>query len=59
MAKFRIVKQFITGSNALFVSKVTGSESVLEFDNEGMAYRKMVELEDADSTNRKYKVVEI
>ena len=59
MPKFRIVKQYTTGSEALWVSKVTGSEATLEYTDEGTAYRKMVELEDADSTKRKYKVIEM
>lgn len=59
MPKFRIVKQYQTGSNAVWISKVTDSEPTLEYTNEATAYRKMIELEDADSTGRKYKVVEI
>ncbi len=59
MPKFRIVKQYITGSDALYVSKVTGSEATLEYESEASAYRKMIELEDADSSGRKYKVIEI
>ena len=59
MPKFRIVKQYQTGSNAVWISKVTDSEPTLEYTDEGNAYRKMVELENADSTGKKYKVVEI
>ena len=59
MAKFRIVKQYTTGSNSLYVSKVTGSEATLEYTDENTAYRKMIKLEDADSSGRKYKVIEI
>jgi len=59
MPKFRIVKQYTTGSESLWVSKVTGSEATLEYTDEGTAYRKMIELEGADSSGRKYKVIEI
>ena len=59
MPKFRIVKQYTTGSEALWVSKVTGSEATLEYTDEDAAYRKMIKLEDADSSGRKYKVIEI
>jgi len=58
MSKFRIVKQFVTGSNA-YVAKLQDSDTVWEFDIEADAYRKMVTLENADNTKRRYKVIEI
>ena len=59
MGKFRIVKQYTTGSDALWVSKVTESEETLEYDKESDAYWKMMQISGSDSTGRRYKVVEI
>ena len=58
MSKFRVVKQFVTGSNA-YVAKLQEYDTVWEYDIEAYAYRKMVSLENADNTGRKYKVIEI
>ena len=51
MSKFRVVKQFVTGSNA-YVAKLQESDTVWEYDIEADAYRKMVSLENADNTGR-------
>ena len=58
MAKYRVVKQFITGSNA-FVAKLEESDTVYEYEVEQQAFDKLVELKNADNTGRKYKVIEI
>ena len=58
MSKFRVVKQFITGSNA-YVAKLQESDTLYEYDVEQDAFDKLVELKNADNTGRKYKVVQI
>ncbi len=58
MAKFRVVKQFVTGSNA-YVAKLQESDTLWEYDEETDAIDKLVELKNADNTGRKYKVIEI
>ena len=58
MAKYRIVKQFVTGSNA-FVAKLQESDTLYEYDEETDAFDKLVELKNADNTGRKYKVIQI
>jgi len=58
MAKYRVVKQFVTGSNA-YVAKLQESDTIHEYDKEQDAFDKMVELKNADNTGRKYKVIEI
>ena len=58
MAKYRVVKQFVTGSNA-FVAKLQESDTIWEYDEETDAIDKLVELKNADNTGRKYKVIEI
>ena len=66
MGKFRIVKQYITGSSSapswakfdkIYIGASTGS--LYDFDVEADAYWKMMQLSSSDSTNTKYKVVEI
>ena len=58
MSKFRVVKQFITGSNA-YVAKLQESDTFYEYDVEQDAFDKLVELKNADNTGRKYKVIQI
>ena len=47
-----------TGGKA-WVAKLSASDSIHEYDSESDATTKMDELFDADSTNRRYKVVEV
>ena len=58
MPRFRVVKQFVTGSNA-YVAKLQESDTIWEYDEETDAIDKLVELKNADNTGRKYKVIEI
>tara|TARA_A100001011_G_scaffold257252_1_gene265520 strand:+ start:105 stop:281 length:177 start_codon:yes stop_codon:yes gene_type:complete len=58
MAKYRVVKQFVTGSNA-YVAQLQESDTIHEYEVEQQAFDKLVELKNADNTGRKYKVVEI
>ena len=56
--KYRIVKQFVTGSNA-YVAKLQESDTLYEYDEEQDAFYKLLELKNADNTGRKYKVIQI
>ena len=58
MPKFRVVKQFVTGSNA-YVAQLQESDTIYEYNLEQDAFDKLVELKNADNTGRKYKVIEI
>ena len=58
MAKYRVVKQFVTGSND-YVAKLQESDTIWEYDEETDAIDKLVELKNADNTGRKYKVIQI
>ena len=58
MSKFRVVKQFVTGSDA-YVAKLEESDTIWEYDEETDAIDKLVELKNADNTGRKYRVIEI
>ena len=58
MPKFRVVKQFVTGSDA-YVAKLEESDTIWEYDEETDAIDKLVELKNADNTGRKYRVIQI
>ena len=47
-----------TGGKA-WTAKLNSSDSVWEYDNQSDANTKMAELDAADSTNRRYKVIEV
>jgi len=42
-----------------WTAKLNSSDSVWEYDNQSDANTKMSELDTADSTNRRYKVIEV
>ena len=42
-----------------WAGKLNSSDSIWEYDNQSDANAKMTQLDNADSTNRRYKVVEI
>ena len=42
-----------------WTAKLNSSDSIWEYDNQSDANTKMTQLDNADSTNRRYKVVEI
>ena len=47
-----------TGGKA-WTAKLNASDSIHEYDNESDATAKMNELDAADSTNRRYKILEV
>ena len=42
-----------------WTAKLNSSDSIWEYDNQSDANTKMSELDSADSTNRRYKVIEV
>jgi len=48
-----------SGGGKAWTAKLSASDSVWEYDNEDDANTKMTELDNADSTNRRYKVIEV
>ena len=42
-----------------WTAKLDSSDSIWEYDNQSDANTKMSELDSADSTNRRYKVIEV
>ena len=52
-------KIYVNPAGQVWVGKLTAGGTVFEYDAEDAAITKMDKLFDADSTNRRYKVVEI
>ena len=56
---YRIIKQFIPGSNNIWVAQLNPSDPIYEYDNLEDAELKAQELQDNDPTGRLYKVEQI
>ena len=53
------VNSVISNGGKGWTAKLNSSDSIWEYDNQSDANTKMSELEGADSTNRRYKVIEV
>jgi len=51
--------QFIPGNDQIWVAQLTPNDPIYEYDNEPEADAKAAELQAADSTGRKYRVVQL
>jgi hypothetical protein len=56
---FEVQMQFIPLVNAIWVARLNPEDPIYEYDNLNEAQAKATELQDADETDRKYKVVEL
>lgn len=56
---FQVQMQFIPGSNTIWVARLNPNDPVYEYDNEVEAQDKATELQNADTTGRKYRVVKL
>ena len=52
-------KVYVHPSAQVWVAKLTGDGQIWEYDTESDANTKMTELDNADSTHRRYKVVQV
>tara|TARA_B100001778_G_C18231699_1_gene469184 strand:- start:206 stop:445 length:240 start_codon:yes stop_codon:yes gene_type:complete len=52
-------KVYVHPSAQVWVAKLTSDGQIWEYDNESDANSKMTELDNADSTLRRYKVVQV
>ena len=53
------VNSVISNGGKGWTAKLNSSDSIWEYDNQSDANTKMSELDSADSTNRRYKVIEV
>lgn len=51
--------QFIPGNDMIWVAKLNPEDPLYEYDNFPEAQAKATELQDADTTGRQYRVVEL
>ena len=56
---FEVQMQFIPGNNTIWVARLNPNDPVYEYPSLMEAKAKAFELESADPTNRKYRVVEV
>jgi hypothetical protein len=56
---FQVQMQFIPGSNTIWVARLNPDDPIYQYDNEAEAQAKATELQNADTTGRKYRVVKI
>ena len=51
--------QFIPGLDTIWVSRLTPEDPIYEYDNYADAQAKATELQEADTTGRQYRVIEL
>jgi hypothetical protein len=51
--------QFIPGNDQIWVEKLNPNDPVYQYDNEAEAQAKATELQNADETGRKYRVIQL
>jgi hypothetical protein len=56
---YQVQTQFIPGSNTIWVARLNPNDPIYEYDNEIEAQDKATELQNVDTTGRKYRVVKI
>ena len=56
---FQVQMQFIPGNNTIWVARLNPDDPIYQYDNEPEAQAKATELQNADTTGRKYRVVKI
>jgi hypothetical protein len=56
---YQVQMQFIPGSNQIWVAKLNPEDPLYEYDNFAEAQAKAIELQEADTTGRQYRVVEL
>lgn len=56
---YQVQMQFIPGNDQIWVARLDPSDPIYEYDNEPEAQAKADELQAADPTGRKYRVVQI
>ena len=56
---YQVQMQFIPGSDMIWVAHLNPNDPIYEYSNEIEAQDKATELQNADTTGRKYRVVKI
>jgi len=56
---YEVQMQFIPGNDQIWVAHLNPNDPVYQYDNEPEAQAKATELQNADTTGRKYRVIQI
>lgn len=56
---YQVQMQFIPGNDTIWVAHLNPNDPIYEYDNEPEAQAKATELQNADTTGRQYRVVQI
>jgi hypothetical protein len=56
---YQVQMQFIPGSDQIWVARLTLEDPIYEYDNFAEAQAKAIELQEADTSGRQYRVVEL
>jgi hypothetical protein len=56
---YQVQMQFIPGSDQIWVARLNPEDPIYEYDNYADAQAKAIELQEADTTGRQYRVVEL
>jgi len=56
---YQVQMQFIPGSDMIWVAHLNPNDPIYEYSNEVEAQDKATELQNADTTGRKYRVVKL
>lgn len=56
---YQVQMQFVPGNDIIWVAQLTPDDPIYNYDNPADAYAKAVELQAADPTGRKYRVVQL
>jgi hypothetical protein len=56
---YQVQMQFIPGLDTIWVSRLTPEDPIYEYDNYADAQAKATELQEADTTGRQYRVIEL
>ena len=56
---YEVQMQFIPGNDMIWVARLNPDDPIYQYDNEPEAQAKADELQAADPTGRKYKVIQI
>lgn len=56
---YEVQMQFIPGNDMIWVAHLNPTDPIYQYDNEPEAQAKATELQNADTTGRKYRVVQL
>jgi len=59
MLMYQIQMQYIPGNDQIWVARLSSEDPIYEYNNMEEAEYKAEELEEADTSGRKYRVVEL